>query len=203
MSEQKKKVGRPRKYETRAERQKAYHERKKQRLKELEEQVKKYEDEDSYLVAISDELFDEVTFQTTTKVSWRKITPSEIALMGTQELDSLVSTLQNQIKKSFSLSNSLENIVLGIVSKHHHESKNDLSNQEINKIKSILTDNFEHLENSIQQQTLLYLMEAELASRLRLDSKKTKLDIFEAKIDELETKAKKKELTIEEKQKSK
>ena len=43
MSEEKKKVGRPRKYETRSERQKAYHERKKQKMTELEEEVKKLE----------------------------------------------------------------------------------------------------------------------------------------------------------------
>ena len=40
MVEEKKKVGRPRKYETRAARQKAYLERKKQKMKDLEEQVK-------------------------------------------------------------------------------------------------------------------------------------------------------------------
>ncbi|NHJ46590.1 MAG: hypothetical protein FK733_02265 [Asgard group archaeon] len=203
MTEEKKKVGRPRKYETRAERQKAYHERKKQRLKELEEQVQKMEKDDIHSIDVSSDLFDDVTFKKTSKISWRKITPSEIALMGTQELDTLVTTLKGDIRESFSLSNSLENIVLGIISKHHHESKSDVSNKDINNIKSNLIDNYDHLESSIQQQTLLYLMEAELASRQRLDSKKTKLDIFEAKIDELETKAKKKELTIEEKQKAK
>jgi hypothetical protein len=200
MAEQKKKVGRPRKYETRAERQKAYHERKKQRLKELEEQVKKFEKEDQYSLDISDELFDKIAFKDISKFSWRKITPSEIALMGTQELESLVTTLEGEIKESFSISNSLENIVLGIISKHHLESKGEISSNEAKRIKSSLLDNFEHLESNIQQQTLFYLMEAELASRQRLDTKKTKLDLFEAKIDELETKVKNKEVKIEQKQ---
>jgi hypothetical protein len=200
MTEQKKKVGRPRKYETRAERQKAYHERKKQRLKELEEQLEQLEKSDMFSIGITEELFDEISFKKVSKFPWKRITPSEIALMGTQELESLVTTLQSEIKKNFSLSNSLENIVLGIISKYHHESMDEKSNKEIKRIKSTLLDNYEYLESSIQQQTLLYLMEAELASRLRLDTKKTKLDLFEAKIDELETKVKKKELKIEEKQ---
>ncbi|NHJ39720.1 MAG: hypothetical protein FK731_06775 [Asgard group archaeon] len=200
MTEQKKKVGRPRKYASRAERQKAYHERKKQRMKELEEQVKRIEDQNQHSIEISDELFDQVDFKKISKVSWRKITPSEIALMGTQELESIVTTLRDEIHQNHSFSNSMENIVLGIISKHHLESKDEMSNDEINDIKSNLLDSYEHLESNIQQQTLLYLMEAELASRLRLDTKRTKLDLFEAKIDELETKVKKKEVKIEEKQ---
>lgn len=200
MTEQKKKVGRPRKYASRAERQKAYHERKKQRMKELEEQVKRIEGKNQHSIEISDELFDQVDFKKISKVSWRKITPSEIALMGTQELESIVTTLRDEIHQNHSFSNSMENIVLGIISKHHLESKDEMSNDEINDIKSNLLDSYEHLESNIQQQTLLYLMEAELASRLRLDTKRTKLDLFEAKIDELETKVKKKEVKIEEKQ---
>lgn len=39
MNETKKKTGRPRKYATNAERQRAYYERKKQRIRELEERL--------------------------------------------------------------------------------------------------------------------------------------------------------------------
>ncbi len=43
MTENKKRGGRPRKYATNAERQRAYYERKKKRIKELEERVAKLE----------------------------------------------------------------------------------------------------------------------------------------------------------------
>ena len=44
MPEEKSKGGRPRKYATNADRQRAYYERKKQRMKELEEKLAKLED---------------------------------------------------------------------------------------------------------------------------------------------------------------
>ncbi|MHA1187915.1 MAG: hypothetical protein ACTSSK_13760 [Candidatus Heimdallarchaeota archaeon] len=43
----------------------------------------------------------------------------------------------------------------------------------------------------MQQQTLLFLLEAELVNRYRLEGRKTKLDLFEASIDELEKDVKK------------
>ena len=186
MTEEKKSVGRPRKYATRAERQKAYHERKKQRVKELEDEVRKLEKQDSFSFVISDEFIDSIPFKHMTEFSWKKITPSEIALMGTQDLEALVITLESEIDENFSLSNSLENIVVGIISKYHLRTLDEKPETEIDNITAILEDNYTHLESSIQQQTLLYLMKAELASRQRLEGKKTRLDLFEAKINELE-----------------
>jgi len=186
MTEEKKSVGRPRKYATRAERQKAYHERKKQRVKELEDEVRKLEKQDSFSFVISDEFIDSIPFKHMTEFSWKKITPSEIALMGTQDLEALIITLESEIDENFSLSNSLENIVVGIISKYHLRTLDEKPETEIDNITAILEDNYTHLESSIQQQTLLYLMKAELASRQRLEGKKTRLDLFEAKINELE-----------------
>ncbi|MHA1435886.1 MAG: hypothetical protein ACTSO7_18765 [Candidatus Heimdallarchaeota archaeon] len=45
MSKGKKKVGRPRKYASNAERSKAYYERKKAKMKDLEEKIKTFEKE--------------------------------------------------------------------------------------------------------------------------------------------------------------
>ncbi|MHA1187914.1 MAG: hypothetical protein ACTSSK_13755 [Candidatus Heimdallarchaeota archaeon] len=91
MSEEKKKVGRPKKYESRAERQKAYLERKKQKMKDLEEQVKKLESQDMFSSDINLEAFEDIKFKKVPKYTWRKITPSEIAVMGTKDLEVLIN----------------------------------------------------------------------------------------------------------------
>ena len=59
-------------------------------------------------------------------------------------------------------------------------------------VSSILDAGYE----SNQQQTLLYLIEAELASRERSSTRERKIDIFEAKVEELEREARVKEKEI-------
>lgn len=192
MSKEKKNVGRPRKYATTAERQKAYHDRKRQRLKKLEEQIRKLEKQDSFSFVISDEFFDSIPFKQLNDFPEKYITPSEIALMGTQDLESLVEKLESKIEVKPSFNASLENIILGIISKYHLKSLEKAPENELEKIASALEENFNHLKKSIQQQTLLYLLNAELANRMRLDDKKSRLDIFSDKVEELEKTAKKK-----------
>jgi len=190
MSDEKKKVGRPRKYETRAERQKAYHDRKKHRLKELEEEVKQLEKQSLFSLDSLEDVFEEFTFKEGSKFNWQKITPSEIALMGTQDLDSLIREFREKINEHTSFDRSLENIVMGIINKKYLAAR---ENPPLEKIKGItlqIQENIGDLDERMQQQTILYLMEAELANRERLDSRKAKLDIFEAKIDELEKEVK-------------
>ncbi|MCK5185122.1 MAG: hypothetical protein KAQ95_12510, partial [Candidatus Heimdallarchaeota archaeon] len=97
MPEEKKKVGRPRKYETRSERQKAYHERKKQKMQVLEEEVKKLEKQTLFSSDTLEDIFDDSVFKEVFKFPWKKITPSEIALMGTQDLESLVGEFRERI----------------------------------------------------------------------------------------------------------
>jgi hypothetical protein len=192
MPKEKKTVGRPRKYATTAERQKAYHERKKKRIKELEEELKKLEKQDSFSFVISEEFFDLIPFKEIGDFPEKHITPSEIALMGTQDLELLVENLERKIEVKPSLNATFENIILGVISKYHLKSLENTPESELEKITNALEDNFDHLKKSIQQQTLLYLLNAELANRMRLDDKKSRLDIFSDKVEELEKTAKKK-----------
>ncbi|HUT82773.1 MAG TPA: hypothetical protein VMZ29_16375 [Candidatus Bathyarchaeia archaeon] len=199
MSKEKRNVGRPRKYETQSERQKAYHERKKQKMEKLEEKIKVLEKEKLFSSDDKIEVFEDVEFKDIPSFNWKKFTPSEIALMGAQDLESLIEEFQERIHEHASFDISLENITLGIISKNYLASKNDPSLEKIEQINREINRNIKNLEERMQQQTLLYLMEAELANRERLDSRKTKLDLFEAKIDELEKEVKKDKVKIEKK----
>ncbi len=194
MPEEKKKVGRPRKYETRSERQKAYHERKKQKMQVLEEEVKKLEKQTLLSSDSLEDIFDDSVFKKVFKFSWKKITPSEIALMGTQDLESLVSEFRMRIQEQESFTRTLENIVMGIINKNYLAAREKPNLEKIKEITTQIQGNIGNLEERMQQQALLYLMEAELANRERLDGRKTKLDLFEAKIDELEKEVKEKQV---------
>ncbi|MHA1245244.1 MAG: hypothetical protein ACTSPK_03915 [Candidatus Heimdallarchaeota archaeon] len=191
MSEEKKKVGRPKKYESRAERQKAYLERKKQKMKDLEEQVKKLESQDMFSSDINLEAFEDIKFKKVPKYTWRKITPSEIAVMGTKDLEVLIEEFRERIQQYSSFSVALENITLGIISKNHLISKEDTPPAKIQEANHQINENIKNLDERMQQQTLLFLLEAELVNRYRLEGRETKLDLFEASIDELEKDVKK------------
>lgn len=194
MPEEKKKVGRPRKYETRSERQKAYHERKKQKMQVLEEEVKKLEKQTLLSSDSLEDIFDDSVFKKVFKFSWKKITPSEIALMGTQDLESLVSEFRERIQEQESFTRTLENIVMGIINKNYLATREKPNLEKIKEITTQIQGNIGNLEERMQQQALLYLIEAELGNRERLDGRKTKLDLFEAKIDELEKEVKEKQV---------
>ena len=91
MPELKSKRGRPRKYpkeETYA-RQKAYYERKKKKMKELEEKVKALQ-KGRDLSPEQKKLLEDLDLQEYETISWTKITPNEIALMGSQELETTI-----------------------------------------------------------------------------------------------------------------
>lgn len=200
MAEKKKKVGRPRKYASRAERQKAYYERKKKKMKELEKQVEQLEQQQNISFDVDIDTLENLVFQDVQSISWRKITPSEIALMATQDLRLLINEFQKRIEKQSSLEVSLENITLGILSKNHFETMNELDEEKIAELDQKIKKNITNIEERMQQQTLLYLMEAEVANRERLEGRKSKLDLFEEKIEELEKEgAEKKKVEIEKK----
>lgn len=187
MSE-KKKVGRPRKYATQAERQKAYHERKKEKMEDLEEQVKKLEKQKTQPLFEQLETIDGLPLKDIMKFAWTKITPSEIAVMGTEELESFISTLHRKSNEAKTFEDSLENLVIGYVTKYQLETLEDIPKNRIKELNSQISNSMIDLRESIQLETLLYLMEAELASRARMDTKKSKFDLFDGEIAALEKK---------------
>jgi hypothetical protein len=191
LTEKKKKVGRPRKYASRAERQKAYYERKKKKMKNLEEKVEQLKNQKRISIDIDIQELEDIIFKDIQTVSWKKITPGEIALMGTKELQELVQTFKERMEKSTSFVTSIENILLAILSKNHYEAMEELHEEKIAVLTRRIQESAGIIEERMQQQTLLYLMEAELANRERLEERKTKLDIFEAKIEALEQQVKK------------
>lgn len=196
MSNEKRNVGRPRKYETRSERQKAYHERKKQKVNSLEEQVRMLEKQRLFSSDGNAAIFENVSFRDVSTFPWKKVTPSEIALMGIQDLESMVGAFRERIHQHSSFDVALENITLGIISKNSLITKDEPPLEKIEEIDNRIKENTKNLEERMQQQTLLYLMEAELANRERLDSRKTKLDLFESKVEELEKEVKEKTIKV-------
>ncbi|MEE9410202.1 MAG: hypothetical protein V3V41_04680, partial [Candidatus Heimdallarchaeota archaeon] len=129
--------------------------------------------------------------------SWTKITPNEIALMGSQELETTIEDFKKIAENNTQLRFHILNLIIKTINIDYLHSSDDLSTKDLltmlkEDVSSILDAGYE----SNQQQTLLYLMEAELASRERSSTRERKLDIFEAKVEELEREAKVKEKEI-------
>ncbi|MHA1155515.1 MAG: hypothetical protein ACTSQK_05350, partial [Candidatus Heimdallarchaeota archaeon] len=158
----------------------------------LEEQVEKLGKQKLFSSDSNAEVFEDVIFKDVPKLTWMKITPSEIALMGNRDLETLVGEFRERIHQQSSFDIALENIIVGVISKNYLVAKDVPPSETIKDLNKKIKENTKNLEERMQQQTLLYLMEAELTNRTRLDSRKTKLDLFEAKIDELEIEVKEK-----------
>ncbi len=129
--------------------------------------------------------------------SWTKITPNEIALLGSRELERTIAEFQKIAANNSTLKFHILNLIIKTINIDYLHSSDDLSTKELlamlkEDVSSILDAGYE----SNQQQTLLYLMEAELVSRERASTRERKLDIFEAKVEELEREAKVKEKEI-------
>ncbi len=188
MPEAKSKGGRPRKYpkEDKYARQKAYYERKKKKLKELEEKVKALQ-KGKDLSPEQKKILEDLDLPEYDAFSWTKITPNEIALLASQELQRTIAEFQKIAANNSTLKFHILNLIIKTINIDYLHSSDDLSTKELlamlkEDVDSILDAGYE----SNQQQTLLYLMEAELASRERSSTRERKLDIFEAKVDELE-----------------
>ena len=183
MPEEKNKGGRPRKYTTNAERQKAYYERKKKRMRELEEKLAKIEGKpkpESAQKKISRKKID----PTKTSFSWRKITPGEIALIGEKELKRLIASFNEKIAHNTSLMDSILNLVITAFDIDSTGSLDDLTENDLVELSNEI-DTIIHLsQESNQQQTFLYLLEAELESRERSLDRELKLDILESETEE-------------------
>lgn len=189
LSDKKKKAGRPRKYASQAERQKAYHERKKEKMEELEEQVKKLVKQQALPLHEQLKAMDALPLKDIINFVWTKITPSEIAVMGTDELESFISTLRRKSKEAMTFEDSFENLVIGFITKYQLETLEDIPKNRIKGLETQISKSLSDIRESIQQETLLYLMEAELASRARMDTKKSKFDLFDQEITTLEKKS--------------
>ena len=200
MPEAKSKGGRPRKYpeEDKYARQKAYYERRKKKMKELEEKVKALQNG----VALSPEqkkLLEELDLPEHEDFSWTKITPNEIALMGSQELQRTITEFQKISANNSTLKFHILNLIVKTINIDYLHSSADMSTKDLlTMLKEDVSNILEAGYESNQQQTLLYLMEAELASRERSSTRERKLDIFEAKVEELERETKVKDKDIKE-----
>ncbi len=198
MPEVKSKGGRPRKYpkEDKYARQKAYYERKKKKMKELEEKVKALQ-EGRDLSPEQKKILEDLDILVYEPFSWTKITPNEISLMGSQELEKIIEDFKKIADNNTQLRFHILNLIIKTINIDYLHSSDDLSTKDLLKmlkedVSSILDAGYE----SNQQQTLLYLMEAELASKERSSTRERKLDIFEAKVEELEREARVKEKEI-------
>ena len=198
MPETKSKRGRPRKYpeEDTYARQKAYYERKMRKIKELEEKVKALQ-KGRDLSPEQKRLLKDLDLQDYETISWTKITPNEIALMGSQELDTTIEDFKKIVYNNTQLRVQILNLIIKTISIDYLHSSDDLSTKDLLKIlKEDVNSILNAGNDTIQQQMLLYLMEAELASRERSSTREKKLDIFEAKVEELEKEAEVKEKEI-------
>ncbi|MFW9852267.1 MAG: hypothetical protein ACFFDS_04960 [Candidatus Thorarchaeota archaeon] len=206
MPETKNKGGRPRKYpeEDKYARQKAYYERKKKKMKELEERVKKLQNGKD-LSPEQKKILEMLDIPDRGESFWTKITPNEIALMGTQKLEQLASNLREITNINTLLKIQILNLIVKTINLDYLHSPEELSSKDL---LNILNDDVESIINLTQEsnqlQTLLYLLEAELDSRGRLDKREATIDLFEAKVEELEKQIKERKIkTIPEEKTSK
>lgn len=194
MSEEKNKGGRPRKYVTNAERQRAYYERKKQRMKELEEKLAKLETRPK-TKSNKKKITRKMRDTTKTSFPWKKITPGEIALIGEKELKRLIVSFSEKIAQNSSLMESILNLIITTFDIDSSGSIEELNDDDLEQLSNEI-DTIIHLsQESNQQQTFLYLLEAELASRERSVEREFKLDVLESETEEF-LKEKKDEIKI-------
>jgi len=169
MPEVKSRGGRPRKYpkEEKYARQKAYYERKKKKMKELEERVKALQ-KGRDLAPEQKKILEDLDLPEHEAYSWTKVTPNEIALLGLRELEKTITEFQKIADNNSTLKFHILNLIIKTINIDYLHSSDNLSTKELlamlkEDVSSILDAGYE----SNQQQMLLYLMEAELASRER------------------------------------
>ncbi len=183
MAEEKNKGGRPRKHATNADRQRAYYERKKQRMKELEEKLAKLETRPKTKSA-QKKITRKVKDATKASFPWKKITPGEIALIGRKELERLIISFSEKIDQNSSLMESILNLIITTFDIDSSGSLDELTDNDLEQLSNEI-DTIIHLsQESNQQQTFLYLLEAELASRERSVEREFKLDVLESETEE-------------------
>ena len=199
----KNKGGRPRKYPKgdKYARQKAYYERKKKKMKDLEERVKKLQNGKD-LSPEQKKILESLDMPDIGAPSWTKITPNEIALMGIQKLEQLASNLREITNINTLLKIQILNLIVKTINLDYLHSPEEITSKDL---LNMLNDDVESIidlsQESNQLQTLLYLLEAELDSRGRLDKRETTIDLFEAKVEELEKQIQERKLKVVPKEK--
>ncbi|MHA1157001.1 MAG: hypothetical protein ACTSQK_12920 [Candidatus Heimdallarchaeota archaeon] len=183
MTEEKNKGGRPRKHATNADRQRAYYERKKQRIKELEEKLAKLETGPK-TKSNQKKIISKIKVATKASFPWKKITPGEIALIGKKELKRLIITFSEKIDQNSTLMESILNLIITTFDMDFPGSLNELTNNDMEQLSIEIDAIIQLSQESNQQQTFLYLLEAELASRERSIEREFKLDILESETEE-------------------
>ncbi|MBD3193223.1 MAG: hypothetical protein GF308_21495 [Candidatus Heimdallarchaeota archaeon] len=199
MPEKKETRGRPRKYATNAERQKAYYERKKKRRKELERKVRKLEEA---MIKTEEEQFRFIDMDFERETLWKRYTPEEIATMTTPEILKNLKELKELVAGSLSLNNPLQRIILGTVIGFSTDSKEGLVNSsELPEID--INKGLADFVEVVQQLTQIHFLEAEIASRERKMGKvdkREKLAALEKGIKELvQEKSEDKEIKLKQK----
>ncbi|MHA1126701.1 MAG: hypothetical protein ACTSO7_14875 [Candidatus Heimdallarchaeota archaeon] len=190
MSEKKNKGGRPRIHATGADRSRAYYERKKEKMKELEKKVKTLES----AKPTKKKQMKPIKLKDIESFSWQKITPSEISLMDTQSLEQIIRTFSEKMTATPAVKVHLRNLISLTISMDVLNSSEITAEDVLEQLDPILDEVVKTLEESNQQQTLLYLMEAELANRERLQIRDYKLEIIQSKLDDLKKETKEKEV---------
>jgi len=183
MTEEKNKGGRPRKHATNADRQRAYYERKKQRMKELEEKLAKLETRPK-TKSDQKKITRKIKDATKTSFPWKKITPGEIALIGKKELERLIITFREKIDQNSFLMESILNLIITTFDIDSSGSLDELTDKDLEQLSNEIDTIIQLSQESNQQQTFLYLLEAELASRERSVEREFKLDVLESETEE-------------------
>ncbi|MHA1211883.1 MAG: hypothetical protein ACTSSH_05420, partial [Candidatus Heimdallarchaeota archaeon] len=94
----------------------------------------------------------------------------------------------------------LQDLIRSTISMDRLNSSMEISVEDaLGQIDPILDNIVETLHESNQQQTLLYLMEAELANRERLLIRDYKLEILQSKVEELKKETKDIEIKLKQK----
>ncbi|MHA1449810.1 MAG: hypothetical protein ACTSP4_10365 [Candidatus Hodarchaeales archaeon] len=180
MNDDKRGRGRPRKYNTDAERKKAYRIRKKEKIKKLEARLIELEKEMENMSDITKritpelaEVHEEIT------VPWMKLTPMDIASMETKKLKRYSRILQHQTRTP-------QNPLYAGLSALARPTDNAerVSYWKLHERKLSFIESF-------QQVVLIYLIEAEIASREREMKEEYLIDKLEDRIGELEKNLKK------------
>jgi hypothetical protein len=200
MPEKKETRGRPRKYATNAERQKAYYERKKKRRKELERKVRKLE---KAMIKKEEEQFRFIDMDSERETSWERYTPEEIATMTTPEILKNLKELKELVAGSLLLNNPLQRIILGTVIGFSIDSKEEelVDSSELPEID--INKGIADFVEVVQQIIQIHFLEAEIASRERKMGKvdkREKLAALEKGIKELvQEKSENQEITLKQK----
>lgn len=178
MQVNKKGRGRPRKYASDAERKKAYRIRKKKKIAVLEAKVKELEAEVKNMSEIAEkmtpelkEVHEEIT------VPWMKLTPMDIASMETEKLKHYRRILQNQFSWKRIKQHPLYAGLTALARPKDSEDWADYWKSQDRRLWFI---------ESFQQVVLIYLIEAELASRKREMNEENMIEKLEERIGDLE-----------------